>query len=126
MHRLPEAVQESIESSQIPSPPEILLRLLRTVDDEQATMADLAGIVGKDPGLASRILGVANSPALRRGRELKDIDTCLIALGTRLIRSLATCLAIQLVSKMRYFLKLCRYILRSLFYVFPYPYFLHR
>ena len=95
MHRLPEAVQESIESSQIPSPPEILLRLLRTVDDEQATMADLAGIVGKDPGLASRILGVANSPALRRGRELKDIDTCLIALGTRLIRSLATCLAIQ-------------------------------
>jgi len=38
---------------------------------------------------------VANSPALRRGRELKDIDTCLIALGTRLIRSLATCLAIQ-------------------------------
>lgn len=95
MHRLPEAVQDSIESSQIPSPPEILLRLLRTVDDEQATMADLAGIVGKDPGLASRVLGVANSPALRRGRELKDIDTCLIALGTRLIRSLATCLAIQ-------------------------------
>ncbi|MFN4342905.1 MAG: HDOD domain-containing protein [Azonexus sp.] len=95
MHRLPEAVQDSIESSQIPSPPEILLRLLQTVGDEQATMADLAGIVGKDPGLASRVLGVANSPALRRGRELKDLDTCLIALGTRLIRSLATCLAIQ-------------------------------
>lgn len=95
MHRLPESVQESIETSRIPSPPEILLRLLRTVDDEQTTMEDLANIVEKDPGLASRVLGVANSPALRRGRELNSIATCLITLGTRLIRSLATCLAIQ-------------------------------
>lgn len=95
MHRLPESVQESIETSRIPSPPEVLLRLLRTVDDEQATMEDLANIVEKDPGLASRVLGVANSPALRRGRELNSIATCLIALGTRLIRSLATCLSIQ-------------------------------
>uniref|UniRef100_Q479K8 histidine kinase n=1 Tax=Dechloromonas aromatica (strain RCB) TaxID=159087 RepID=Q479K8_DECAR len=95
MHRLPESVHEAIESGRIPSPPEILLRLMRTVEDEQATMGDLAGIVEQDPGLASRILRVANSPALRRGTELKNLETCLIALGTRLVRSLATCLSIQ-------------------------------
>ena len=95
MHRLPEAVQASVETGKIPSPPEILLRLMRTVDDEQATVADLACIVGQDPGLASRILSVANSPALRRGKELKTLETCLVALGTRLVRSLATCLSIQ-------------------------------
>lgn len=95
MHRLPEAVQASVETGKIPSPPEILLRLMRTVDDEQATVADLACIVGQDPGLASRILSVANSPALRRGKELKTLETCLVALGTRFVRSLATCLSIQ-------------------------------
>ncbi len=95
MHRLPESVQESIDRGHIPSPPEILLRLMRTVDDEQATVGDLASIVEQDPGLASRILSVANSPALRRGRELKNLDTCLVALGTRLVHSLATCLSIQ-------------------------------
>jgi HD-like signal output (HDOD) protein/nitrogen-specific signal transduction histidine kinase len=95
MHRIPESVQESIDSGRIPSPPEILLRLMRTVEDEQATMGDLASIVEQDPGLASRILSVANSPALRRGRELNNLETCLIALGTRLVRSLATCLSIQ-------------------------------
>jgi HD-like signal output (HDOD) protein/two-component sensor histidine kinase len=95
MHRLPESVQESIDRGQIPSPPEILLRLMRTVDDEQATMGDLANIIEQDPGLASRILSVANSPALRRGRELKNLETCLVALGTRLVHSLATCLSIQ-------------------------------
>lgn len=95
MHRFPESVQQSIDSGLIPSPPEVLLRLMRTVNDEQATMGDLASIVEQDPGLASRILSVANSPALRRGRELKSLETCLIALGTRLVRSLATCLSIQ-------------------------------
>lgn len=95
MRRIPESVQESIDSGRIPSPPEVLLRLMRTVEDEQATMGDLASIVEQDPGLASRILSVANSPALRQGRELKNLQTCLIALGTRLVRSLATCLSIQ-------------------------------
>jgi len=95
MHRLPEAVLASVEAGKIPSPPEVLLRLMRTVDDEQATVSDLASIVGQDPGLASRILCVANSPALRRGKEIKTLEICLIALGTRIVRSLATCLSIQ-------------------------------
>lgn len=95
MHSLPKSVLESIDIARIPSPPEILLRLVRTVEDEQATMGELATIVEQDPGLASRILSVANSPALRRGKELKNLETCLVALGTRLVRSLATCLSIQ-------------------------------
>ncbi|PKO39066.1 MAG: histidine kinase [Betaproteobacteria bacterium HGW-Betaproteobacteria-4] len=95
MHSLPKSVLESIDIARIPSPPEILLRLVRTVEDEQATMGELAGIVEQDPGLASRILSVANSPALRRGKEVNNLETCLIALGTRLVRSLATCLSIQ-------------------------------
>ena len=95
MRSLPNSVLEAIDIARIPSPPEILLRLVRTVEDEQSTMGALATIVEQDPGLASRILSVANSPALRRGRELKNLETCLIALGTRLVRSLATCLSIQ-------------------------------
>lgn len=95
MNRLPESVERTIETGNIPSPPEVLLRLMRTVDDDQATVSDLAEIVGQDPGLACRILSVANSPALRAGKELKTLENCLIALGTRLVRSLATCLSIQ-------------------------------
>ncbi|AXS79088.1 HDOD domain-containing protein [Dechloromonas sp. HYN0024] len=95
MKRIPQTVQDSIEGGHLPSPPEMLLRLMNTVDDDQATTGDLAKIVEQDPGLASRILSVANSPALRLGRELKTLEACLVALGTRLVRSLATCLSIQ-------------------------------
>src|SRR5574343_1583860 len=95
MHRLPEAIRESVEAAKIPSPPEVLVQLMRTVEDENSTIGDLAQIVQQDPGRASRILAVANSPALRRGQELKSLESCLIAIGTKLVRALVTCLSIQ-------------------------------
>lgn len=95
MHNLPEPILQAIESGRVPSPPQLLLRLLQIVDDDKTTMGDLATLVGQDPGLATRVLSIANSPALRRGTELRSLESCLIALGTRLVRSIATCLSIQ-------------------------------
>ena len=95
MHSLPESIVHAIESGRVPSPPQLLLRLMQMVDDESSTTGDLAKLVSQDAGLATRILSVANSPALRRGAELRSLDNCLTALGTRLVRSIATCLSIQ-------------------------------
>ena len=68
---------------------------MHLVDDDRSTMAELATLVGHDAGLSARVLTAANSPALRRGRELNSLENCLVALGTRLVRSIATCLSIQ-------------------------------
>lgn len=95
MNSLPEPILQAIESGRIPSPPQILLRLVHLADDEGASIADLASLVSQDPGLVTRLLTVANSPALRRGSELRSLDNCLASLGTRLVRSIATCLSIQ-------------------------------
>jgi HD-like signal output (HDOD) protein/signal transduction histidine kinase len=45
--------------------------------------------------LCARVLTVANSPALRRGREIRRIEDCLTVLGTRFVRTMAACLAVQ-------------------------------
>jgi len=95
MHKLPEPILQAIESGKLPSPPQVLVRLLQLVDDEQSTIDDLATLVKQDSGLVTRMLGVANSPALRRGSELRSVENCLQALGTRLVRAIATCLSIQ-------------------------------
>jgi len=95
MRNLPEPIIHAIESGRIPSPPQILLRLMQLADDDRSTMAELATLVGHDAGLSARVLTAANSPALRRGRELNSLENCLVALGTRLVRSIATCLSIQ-------------------------------
>lgn len=95
MHHLPAPILEAIEAARVPSPPQMLLRLLQMVDDDRTTMAQLAEVVEQDPGLCTRVLLVANSPALLRGNQLLNLETCLVALGTRLIRSIATCLSVQ-------------------------------
>ena len=95
MHRLPDVVREFVATGRIPSPPEVLLHLMRAMEDEASSIADLAQIVSQDPGLTSRILSVANSPALRRTKELTTIEDCLTSLGIRLVRALVTCLSIQ-------------------------------
>jgi HD-like signal output (HDOD) protein/signal transduction histidine kinase len=95
MYSLPEPIRHAIESGRAPSPPQVLLRLLQMVDDDGTTMTELARLVEQDPGLCTRVLTSANSPAIRRGNRFRSIESCLIALGTRLVRSIATCLSVQ-------------------------------
>jgi len=95
MRQLPEHILHAIEAGQVPTPPQLLLRLFQLVDDEHASIADLSALIGQDPGLTARLLNVANSAALRRNGELHSLEHCVTALGTRLVRTMATCLSIQ-------------------------------
>lgn len=95
MQQIPGTILDAIESIQLPSMPQVLLRFLSVSHDDQTSMADLAKVVGQDPALSARVLTVANSPALRCGTEIKSLDQGLVVLGTRLMRTLAACLAIQ-------------------------------
>jgi HD-like signal output (HDOD) protein/two-component sensor histidine kinase len=102
MHELPDPLARAIESAKVPTLPQALLRLIRLTDDDATTMTELAQAVEQDPGLCARILTAANSPGLRRGTELRSVAHCLTSLGTRLIRSIATCIAMQSVFDRRY------------------------
>lgn len=93
--RVPKAILDSVEAMYLPSMPQILLRFLQLSSDEQSSMAELSALVGQDPALSARVLTVANSPALRNGVESKTLLQCLVKLGTRLARTLASCLVVQ-------------------------------
>jgi putative nucleotidyltransferase with HDIG domain len=95
LQQIPGPVLDAIESIQLPSFPQVLLRFLSAVNDDKVSTAELATMAGQDPALSARILTVANSPALRHVAEVKSLDKGLVVLGTRLMRTLAACLAIQ-------------------------------
>lgn len=95
MLQIPTAILNSIESLQMQSVPQILLRFLRLAEDDRTTMFELAALVGQDPALSARVLTIANSPALLRGAPSKNLTQCLVNLGTRLARTLAACLVVQ-------------------------------
>ncbi|HIJ95237.1 MAG TPA: HDOD domain-containing protein [Desulfuromonadales bacterium] len=97
MSQIPLAISDEIESINFPSIPHVLLQFLKVVEDDNSRIADLAKLVGQDPALSARFLTVANSPALRRDREILSLERCMITLGTCLTRTLAACLAVQTV-----------------------------
>ncbi|HJV24506.1 MAG TPA: HDOD domain-containing protein [Aromatoleum sp.] len=95
MRELPQSVAVAIESASVPALPQVLVRLIQQVDDEGSTMDQLASIIAQDPGLCARILAAANSAAFQRSTSLHDIKSCVQVLGTRLVRAMATCLAVK-------------------------------
>lgn len=95
MNNIPGPIARAIESLHLPAMPQILLRFLDEAGSDQASMETLAELVMRDPALSARVLTVANSAAFRRGSELRSIKQSLIALGTRMVRTIASCLVVQ-------------------------------
>jgi HD-like signal output (HDOD) protein/signal transduction histidine kinase len=94
---LPPKLIALLEGAALVPAPEVLLRLMRAVEDEGSSLSDIAAIVDKDPAIAARILAAANSSAFHRGRALVSLEDCLQLLGLRVVRSIAVCLSVQCV-----------------------------
>jgi len=93
--RVPRSVERAIEALHLPAMPQILLRFYEEADSDTASVDRLAELVLRDPALSARILTVANSAAFRRAGELRSIRESLLALGTRMVRTLASCILVQ-------------------------------
>src|SRR5471032_2902266 len=79
----------------MPAMPQVLLRFFNAAGSDTASAEALAGLVLQDPALSARILTAANSAAFRRDTELRSIKQSLMVLGTRVVRTIASCLLVQ-------------------------------
>ncbi|HJV72473.1 HDOD domain-containing protein [Ideonella sp.] len=95
MNSIPGPILRAIESLHLPAMPQILLRFLEEAGSESASVDTLAQLVMRDPALSARMLTVANSAAFRRNGEMRGIKQSLMALGTRMVRTIASCLVVQ-------------------------------
>ena len=79
----------------LPTLPEVALRIRDSVESEDTSAEQIADMVATDAALSARLLQVANSP-LYRGRMVIDtIQMAVTRLGTKLIRTLITSLAMK-------------------------------
>ena len=92
---VPGPVLRAIESLEMPAMPQVLLRFFNAAGSETASSNALAELVLQDPALSARILTAANSAAFRRGAEMRSIKQSLMVLGTRMVRTIASCLLVQ-------------------------------
>lgn len=79
----------------MPAMPQVLLRFFNAAGSDATSPDTLASLVLQDPALSARILTAANAAAFRRGPELRSIKQSLLVLGTRMVRTIASCLLVQ-------------------------------
>jgi HD-like signal output (HDOD) protein len=72
----------------LPSFPEIAIRVRRVLSDPKSSLEQVVRVVGSEPALAARLLRIANSASLNRsGRAVTDLRTAINRIGYNMVRS---------------------------------------
>lgn len=80
----------------LPPLPAIALKLLQLVSREECNIEELAGLIEQDPGLAARIVGIANSAYFARPTPICSVaDAIVRVLGLNLVRGIAIGIALS-------------------------------
>jgi signal transduction histidine kinase/HD-like signal output (HDOD) protein len=76
-------------SKSLPSPPQILLKLLDVCGNSKATPKELADIVFKDPSISAKILQLINSSFMGLREKVNDLEKAVVYLGADAIKNIA-------------------------------------
>lgn len=75
---------------ELPSFPDIVMRVRQALEDENSTTDQLVQLIGAEPVLAARLLSIANSAALRpSGDPVTDLNMAVNRIGRVMVRSSA-------------------------------------
>jgi HD-like signal output (HDOD) protein len=75
---------------ELPSFPEIAVRVRRILADPKASIDQVIRVVGSEPALAARLMRLANSASINRsGRPVADLRTAINRIGYNMVRSAA-------------------------------------
>jgi HD-like signal output (HDOD) protein len=84
------AAELSSRKIDLPSFPDVAIRVRRALGDEKTTIDQIVRIVGSEPALAARLLKMSNSAALNRsGRQVLELRTAIARMGYNMVRSAA-------------------------------------
>ncbi len=93
------------ESGNLPTLPEILLKLLEACDCETTTLPEIAEIISKDPALSFKVLQLVNSAFYGLSRNFLSIEQAVIYLGSNNIKNIAVTTCIHQVFEAKRFNK---------------------
>jgi len=84
----------------LPSFPDIALRVRKALSDENVSQDHIVRIVGSEPALAARLMQIANSAALNMsGKPITELRTAINRMGFNMVRSAAIAFAMSQLKK---------------------------
>jgi HD-like signal output (HDOD) protein len=84
----------------LPSFPEVAVRVRRVLSDSNSSVDQVVRVVGSEPALAARLLRISNSASLNRsGRVVTDLRTAINRIGYNMVRSASISFAMSQIRK---------------------------
>jgi putative nucleotidyltransferase with HDIG domain len=77
------------ETGNLPTLPEILIKLLEACDDENTPLSDIANLISKDPVLSFKVLQLVNSAYYGIRQKFTGIEQAVVYLGADSVRNVA-------------------------------------
>ena len=83
------------ESVQLPSIPDLAQSLIKTLNDEHASLEDVCDIITRDPAISAKLLRLANSAQFGLPRGVGSVEDAIAMVGMNKVRTVAlgACLA---------------------------------
>jgi len=81
-----EAVKD--DSFELPSLPDLAVRIGKTIDDPNTLNEDIARLIQMDPALAARVMGVVNSAAFGAVEPIRTLNQAVARMGRQQVRNL--------------------------------------
>lgn len=85
------------EKLQLPTLPDISLKIRKAINDERASNAKIARVVQIDPAITARLVHIANSPVYRGRKKIESCPEALTRLGLRAAQHFITSFALKAV-----------------------------
>jgi len=73
----------------LPNMPGVALELMRSLNDDNLSLNDLANLIGKDPALSATVLRVANTARYSPLRSISSLREATATMGLVTLRNLA-------------------------------------
>ena len=80
---------------ELPMFPDSVIRIQTVFQKEEVDINEIVRIISSDPGLAARVLQLANSPALRANKEIVEVRQAVVRIGNKLVQSSAVAFALR-------------------------------
>ncbi|NNF49447.1 MAG: HDOD domain-containing protein [Woeseiaceae bacterium] len=72
---------------ELPMFPDSVVRIQKAFQAEEVDIDEIVQLIGTDPGIAARVLQLANSAAVRGAAEIKELRQAVIRLGNKMVQS---------------------------------------
>jgi HD-like signal output (HDOD) protein/nitrogen-specific signal transduction histidine kinase len=80
---------QSLETSNLPSLPHVLLRVLDACNRNETSLRVIADIINKDTALSSKVIGASSSALFGKPNNITTFEQKLIMLGLDMVRTIA-------------------------------------